>query len=101
MTWWQTTLWAFGGGVSIQFYYLWARSNMPANRRVPLNKTYWIVGFVALPLVGAFLVSAYQQSGNEANPIIATYVGLATPALLRSMAKDNPFESAVDPPPGA
>jgi hypothetical protein len=74
---------------------------MPANQRVPLNWTYWIVGFVALPLVGAFLVSAYEQSGNEANSIIATYVGLATPALLRSMTKDNPFQRPVDPPPGA
>jgi hypothetical protein len=98
--WWQIALWAIGGGLAIQLYYLWARSHMPEDERPDLNRFYWI-GFFGLPLVGAFFISAYDQSGYETSPILAVYVGLATPALLRSVAKDNPFQRPVEPPPGA
>jgi hypothetical protein len=97
---WQTVLYAIGGGFAIQFYYLWARNNMPANRRPDLNQMYWFV-FACMPLVGGFLASAYEQSGNQLNPILAVHIGVSAPAILRSMARENPIQRPVDPPPGA
>jgi hypothetical protein len=98
--WWQSALWAFGGGLAIQLYYLWARNHMPEDERPDINLIYWL-GFFGLPLVGAFFATAYEQSGYDSSPILAVYFGLTTPAFLRSVTRDNPFQRPVDPPQGA
>jgi hypothetical protein len=73
---------------------------MAPNRRPPLDKMYWFLFFV-MPIIGGFLASAYEQSGTQLNPILAIHIGVSAPAILRSMARQNPFQRPVDPPPGA
>lgn len=80
-------LFAAFGAFAFQLLGLLELKNVvPAERPDLRDPLYWLPFFVS-PTIAAFLALAYVETGIEMKPLLAVNVGVAAPAILRSMAE--------------
>ena len=63
------------------------RSQRPATFRDPL----YVLQFVTLPVLGAFLAQTYESSGSHLTPFVAVNIGASAPLIFKSLAGAAPI----------
>ncbi len=81
--------WGFAGGILAGIYPFIQASKVPKNQRIEKGLLFYIINFVALPLIGAFIACLAQTKCSEIDPIMSTFAGYAGPTLLQKWQNDT------------
>jgi hypothetical protein len=64
-------------------------SKIPKSQRVDKGSLFYIINFVALPIIGAFVAFLARTKCAEIDPVMATFAGYAAPSLLQKWQNDD------------
>ena len=81
--------WGFAGGILAGIYPFILASKVPKSERVDKGALYYIINFIVLPLVGAFIACLARTKCAEIDPVMATFAGYAGPSLLQKWQNDD------------
>lgn len=81
--------WGFAGGILAGIYPFIQASKVPKNQRIEKGLLFYIINFVALPLIGAFIACLAQTKCSEIDPIMSTFACYAGPTLLQKWQNDT------------
>jgi hypothetical protein len=79
----------FAGGLLAGVYPLMQVSKIPKSQRVDKGSLFYIINFVALPIIGAFVAFLARTKCAEIDPVMATFAGYAAPSLLQKWQNDD------------
>ena len=81
--------WGFAGGLLAGIYPFIQASKVPKSQRIEKGLLFYIINFVALPLIGVFIACLAQTKCSEIDPIMSTFAGYAGPSLLQKWQNDT------------
>ena len=81
--------WGFAGGILAGTYPFIQASKVPKSQRVDKGSLFYIINFVALPLIGAFIACLARTKCSEIDPIMPPFAGYAGPSLVQKWQNDN------------
>lgn len=91
MTGFAVFLYAFLGGIAINFLRLVELAHVPPQQRpATFTDPMYVTQFFVLPLVGGGLAFAYNASNIPLTPILAVNIGVSAPLILKSFASALP-----------
>ena len=79
----------FAGGTPAGVYPLIQASKVPKSQRVDKGRLFYVVNFVFLPVIGAFISWLARTKFADIDPVMSTFVGYAAPSLLQKWQNDN------------
>ena len=79
----------FAGGTLAGVYPLIQASKVPKSQRVDKGRLFYVVNFVFLPVIVAFIAWLARTKCAEIDPVTSTFVGYAAPSLLQKWQNDN------------
>jgi hypothetical protein len=79
----------FAGGVLAGVYQLIQISKVPKSQRIDQGALFYVINFIALPLIGAFFAFLARTKCAEIDPLMATFAGYAALSLLQKWQNDN------------
>jgi hypothetical protein len=79
----------FAGGVLAGVYQLIQISKVPKSQRIDQDALFYVINFIALPLIGAFFAYLARTKCAEIDPWTATIAGYAGLSLLQKLQNDN------------
>ena len=81
--------WRFAGGVLAGIYPLIQVSKVPKSQRVDKGALFYIINFIALPIIGAVIACLAGTKCAEIDPVMSTFAGYAAPSLMQKWQKDD------------
>ena len=81
--------WGFAGGLLAGTYPFIQSSKVPKSQRIEKDLLFYIINFVALPLIAAFIACLARSKCSEIDPIMSTFAGFAGPSLLQKWQNDT------------
>jgi hypothetical protein len=81
--------WGFAGGLLAGIYPFIQASKVPKSQRIEKGLLFYIINFLALPLIGVFIACLAQTKCSEIDPIMSTFAGYAGPSLLQKWQNDT------------
>ena len=88
----MTPFWfAVFGGFAVNVLRLADLAQIPVSERPkPFSDPFYILQFIALPLLGGGLAYTYQASGTILSPILALNIGVSAPLIFKNLASAVP-----------
>ncbi|MFN9621247.1 MAG: hypothetical protein ACK587_00185 [Cyanobacteriota bacterium] len=81
--------WGFAGGALAGLYPIIQASKVPKSQRVDKGGLFYIINFVVLPVIGAFIACLAKTQCAEIDPVMSTFAGYAAPSLLQKWQNDD------------
>jgi hypothetical protein len=85
----EVAAWGFAGGALAGLYPFIQASKVPKSQRVDKGRLFYIINFVGLPVIGAFIACLAKTQCSEIDPVMATFAGYAAPSLLQKWQNDD------------
>jgi hypothetical protein len=82
-------LFAFGGGISVNFLRLFEIKALPDGEKPRLDIIYWLQ-FLVLPLIGSFLALVYLWDKTPLTALLALQIGASAPLIVKQFAAAVP-----------
>ena len=81
--------WGFAGGALAGLYPFIQASKVQKSQRVDKGSLFYVINFVALPMIGAFVACLAKTQCAEIDPVMSTFAGYAAPSLLQKWQNDD------------
>ena len=79
----------FAGGTLAGIYPFIQASKVPKSQRVDKGRLFYIINFVALPVIGAFIACLAQTQCAEINPVMSTFAGYTALSWMQKWQNDD------------
>lgn len=89
------------GGLALNMLNLAELQNVPKERRPDMHSILYWLPFVVWPLLGGIIAYIYNDPKAPLGKVVAFHLGLASPAVLRTMATVLPALVKQQLPPNA
>lgn len=81
--------WGLAGGALARLYPFIQASKVPKSQRVDKGGLFYVINFVALPIIGAFIACLAKTQCADIDPVMSTFSGYAAPSLLQKRQNDD------------
>ena len=81
--------WGSAGGVLAGVYQLIQVSKVPKSQRIDNGALFYMINFIALPIIGAVIACLAPTKCAEIDPVMSTFAGYAAPSLMQKWQNDD------------